>query len=148
MRIDPQPPFECYRVYKSFQKKEGRFYVTLVPAVGSHRLMSFARYTLSIKLGRELAADEEADHEDGNKLNDAPENLNPLTRLSNQRKAVHERGVTAQVVEMICPECNLPFQGQMRTVRSRRKAGHNLFCSQTCSGKHSVRKRTYRPMRA
>jgi len=147
MKIDPQPPFEKYRVYKSFRQKEGRFYVTLVPSDGAHRIMSFARYVLSVRLGRELTADEEADHEDGNKLNDAADNLQPLTRLLNQRKSVLERGVSAEMVTLECPECGQPFQAEARNMRSRRKSGHNLFCSRSCSGKHSIKKRAFRPLR-
>lgn len=148
MKIPAHPPFEDYAVYKG-QRDNGRFYVTLVHKITKkHRLMSYARYRLSVKLGRELLSGEEADHRNGNRSDDTLKNLQVLPKLSNLRKAIIETGRSAKFTELSCPECGVAFVRESRTVKSRQKNGCQLFCSRLCSGRNSTRKRKWRPIKA
>ena len=147
MKIESAPPFEDYVVYKSWRRKLARYLVTMVHRETKvHRIMSFARYTLAVKLGRELTEAEEADHKDGDKANDVPTNLQSLDRLANQRKAVIESGRSEVQHILTCPQCGGPFTRPTNYVNQRERDGRQMFCSRQCSGANSTRKRLWRPV--
>jgi hypothetical protein len=88
-------PFVGYKGYRIWHKKEGRWYVCLVPLAGyalRRTTITMAKYKLSVKHGRILGRHEEADHVDGDKSNDAIDNLQILTPTKNRRKSVVESG--------------------------------------------------------
>lgn len=90
-------PFIGYKGYRIWHAKEGRWYVCLVPIAGfalRRTTITMAKYKLSVKHGRVLDKKEEADHIDGDKSNDALENLQILTSKENRRKAVVESGLS------------------------------------------------------
>ena len=148
MLIKSSAPFEMYKVYQTVRQSDGRKMVTLVHLeTKANRRMTFARYLLATKIGRELTKQEHADHIDGNKTNDSIDNLQILTPQQNQIKAVLESGRSQRLLTIVCPECKQTFERFERDVKSKRKNGHSSFCSRACSGKHSTRKRTWRPVK-
>ncbi len=74
------------------------------PLARKNGMVALGRHVLSVKLGRWLEAGEMAHFEDGDPHNVNPENLSLTTRgaLASQ---VHN-----QQVEMICPQCGMPFR--------------------------------------
>lgn len=65
---------------------EGRRIITFIKDKKSVAGMAYARYLMSVKLGRFLSKDETVDHIDENKLNDKIENLQILSREENFNK--------------------------------------------------------------
>ena len=65
---------------------EGRRNVVLFNSQIDRSTVSYARYLMSVKLGRFLTDQEEVDHIDNNKTNDDPNNLQILTPEQNREK--------------------------------------------------------------
>ena len=121
------PPFEGYLVYAPvIDTRDGRRRVALTKIGDSktRMAMAYARYLLSVKLGRRLEATEEADHVDNDKLNDVPSNLQVLSQIENIRKSAKGR----TMVDLVCAHCGQEFQ------REKRQAGpgKGRFCSRSC----------------
>lgn len=86
-------PFSGYKGYDVWHKKEGRWYVCLVPIPGTalkRTTITKAKYLMSLKYGRILTKDEEVDHIDGDKLNDDISNLQVLTIKEHKEKSANE----------------------------------------------------------
>jgi hypothetical protein len=103
---------------------------------GTRRTQSNARYLLEQHLGRLLTEDEDADHIDGNPLNDDLSNLRPLSSFENRSRA-HE---PAPLYEFSCLMCGNSAVTLLRDYRRNQevlgKAGP--FCSKSCSGTWST----------
>lgn len=111
--------------------KDGRKRVDLVGKEG-RTTVSYARYLLSVKLGRLLTENEEADHIDQDKTNDNIENLQVLTVEEHKIKTKQElSGLT--MISCVCPHCDLVFERRLGLVGRT----ENTFCSRSCNAKHS-----------
>lgn len=114
------------------KSKEGRKRVDLVSWPESRTTVSYARYLLSVKLGRLLMENEEADHIDQDKTNDDLENLQVLTIEEHKVKTKGEvSGLT--MVTCVCPFCGESFERRASLV-GRTK---NTFCSRSCNAKYN-----------
>ena len=123
-------------------RKEGRRLVCLVAMDKSHRTStSYARYLMSIELGKRLAKTAHVDHIDGDKLNDTLENLQVISLAENNKKAALERGVERTYAALRCPGCGRRFVRERRQTHLA-KGGIYTACSRSCSGKfqHRIRK--------
>lgn len=134
-KVSGQIPFEDYWVYKpTLSKKEGRLVVALVHKTNSTRTsMSYARYLLSIQLGRKLNADEQVDHINENRLDDRLENLQILSPLENKLKYHVSKGTKKRFLVIKCPECGRVFE-KSRNQTHVVKGGTYTACSRKCSG--------------
>jgi hypothetical protein len=112
--------------------KEPRRHVILFNSIKDRSTISYARYLMSVKLGRYLKQEEIVDHIDDNKLNDIIENLQILTKKENCLKS--SKGLT--LIELICPVCEKHF-----TIEKRQCWGKNRIrtCSRSCGGKYGHR---------
>jgi predicted RNA-binding Zn-ribbon protein involved in translation (DUF1610 family) len=131
-------PFDGYYLYKVFHRGEQRYYANLVP-IDRHgglkrRTISYARYLMSVHIGRELSASEHVDHIDNNKMNDAIENLQIVSLHENNRKA--SALLTKRMVDFKCPYCGKEFTKPAACSISK-KNKHYYSCSRVCSGKFS-----------
>jgi hypothetical protein len=134
------PPFEGYRLYKVFHKNEQRQYACLVKDSEERTTISYARYLMSVSLGRLLLSDEHVDHIDNNKLNDAIENLQILTPEENMRKENSLRGVKTAV--LTCPSCGKEFEREFKNTHLGKGEGSYTACSRQCSGRFSSHQKT------
>lgn len=131
-------PFTEYKFNKFFHPVENRYYVHLYPVdrkSGLHkRSMSYARYLMSVHLGRELDRHREhVDHIDNDQTNDVIENLQILTPEENNAKA--GKGIT--LLDLVCDFCGENFQREKR--QSGLSKGYKKnYCSRKCSGKAST----------
>lgn len=93
----------------------------------------YARYLLAVKLGRFLTDSETVDHIDGDKTNDAPSNLQILSRADNIRKTCK-----LPDVRLICPVCGKIFYRSASQLRGRkdRATNNQICCSRECGGKY------------
>lgn len=128
-------PYDNYYIFVVYHKKERRKYAVLYPidANGPKRTtISYARYLLSVKAGRMLAADEEVDHIDGDKSNDSIENLQILKQR--EHKVKHTSKATHAMVRLRCPWCGIFFDRPKRQTYLS-KGGSFTACSRECSGR-------------
>ena len=132
------PPFSNYRLYgPTFHKEENRRYVFLVEPVTQKRTtLSYARYLMSVHLGRLLDEDEHVDHVDNDRLNDVIENLQVLTPEENLKKQAAHKGIKTAVLK--CPHCCKEFEKRLNQTHLGGKPGTSTACSRCCSGSFSV----------
>lgn len=94
--IELLPPFteKWDSAYLVFSKREGRRVVVLRnTSTKAMTSTAYARYLLSVKIGRILRKNEQVDHIDGDKSNDVIDNLQLLTVEEHQRKTSSERSL-------------------------------------------------------
>ena len=133
-RLVSEHPYLDHLVYDFVHKKQKRRYVVLVDKVSrKYSCMSFARYRMSVKVGRKLEKHEEVDHIDEDRLNDADDNLQILTPKANKIKT-SERLIVPEV-ELKCMVCGEKFIRPKSYVRDREKRGQRILCSRRCAGK-------------
>jgi hypothetical protein len=133
---NPLKPFDGCRVYAPIlHKKMGRRMAVVIFPDGSRTTFSYAKYLMSVCLGRILSREEEVDHVDGDRLNDSLDNLQVLTRGQNRAKRAVDN--PAVKVTYLCARC-----GKEKTVR--KGADHGLvkrgyaYCSRACARKFQV----------
>lgn len=108
---------------------EPRRVLSLIRYDGSRTSVSYARYLMSVKLGRFLNPEEHVDHINNNPMDDYIENLQILSHAENNRK-----GRKRTMIQLICPICNSQFEREARQVNHKIAAGKNLTCSRKCGG--------------
>jgi hypothetical protein len=92
---------------------------------------SYARYMMSVHVGRILLRSEEVDHIDGNKLNDALCNFQILSGRENRVKFSRERG--RAMVTLECSNCGSIFT-RVRSNTHLCKPGQSYTaCTRRCS---------------
>ena len=122
--------FEGYKIYGPYGSK--RKMVALVSP--EHRTtMSYARYLMTLHLGRELTDQEEVDHIDDDYTNDVIENLQILTPEQNKAKQDKLRREQA-LITLTCPQCGEEFTRFRRFTKMRNGgSGEPSCCSRRCS---------------
>ena len=133
-RIELEEPYskDWNTGFLSFNIRTGRWYVQLLNGE-TRSLTTYARYLMSVHLGRYLEPDEQVDHIDENCQNDNIDNLQILSVVENNRKHLLQNDKYSKYVTLICPECSNGFQIDERSVRSRSKNNERTFCSHSCS---------------
>jgi len=127
-------PFVGYKGYKIWHEKEGRFYVCLVPLPGvalTRTTITLAKYKLSVKLGRRLTSEEEVDHEDEDKTNDALGNLQILSKQENIAKS-NKRNILSYEFECCVCHVNVKLTGKQLGARRDKITP---TCSKVCGYK-------------
>jgi hypothetical protein len=123
---------KVYGPYLYRTRNQIRRLVIKIADDGTRRTQSYARYLLEQHLGRELGPDEEADHIDGDRLNDDISNLRPLSLKENRSRSA----APTPMFNFTCPVCGIEAAKPQREVRRNQevlgKAGP--FCSKSCAG--------------
>jgi HNH endonuclease len=140
LRIKVDIPFdkEFTRAYLNRSKLDSRNRVTLVRLDYTGTVMSYARYLLSVKIGRILYDNEEADHINGDPTDDSIDNLQILSLEDHKKKSASER--VCEEDTLVCANCLKEFQRPSRV--QRYKHNENKFCSYKCNGKFNSRHST------
>jgi len=134
-------PFEDYWMYLEYSKGIKRYRVCLHHKTNKQRKkMSYARYLLSTKLGRELEKHEHVDHIDGNPLNDTIDNLQILSIVENNRKYIKQSGRALVTTRLNCPSCLKEFEQSIHLVTWKRNKGQKIYCSRKCCLDQTSRK--------
>lgn len=129
-------PFDNYHGYKQVHSN-GRTYVYLWNRkTDKRKLISLARYRMSVKLGRFLSRHEHVDHKDEDKTNDRIKNLQILTPAQNNRKTVALNGRAQRQVTLRCPICKIKFCRLEHRVKTKIARGHKPTCSRSCGAKY------------
>ncbi|HAY3553759.1 HNH endonuclease [Elizabethkingia meningoseptica] len=143
MKIKLDFPFNSY--YKSGYlaiNKEPRRILTLYKMDGTLTSISYARYLMSIHLGRFLLKNEYVDHIDNCKLNDVIENLQILTPRENNIKKLKHLGLESKPISLVCPICKQEFTKARKQLITKLNNGKNPTCSKKCGGKQSYLTKT------
>lgn len=124
MKIELQEPYsKDWRLGYLVVNKEPRRTVILFNSDDDRSSVSYARYLMSVNLGRYLTRQEQVDHVDNDKTNDIIENLQILTPAENNRKS--SKGLT--YYEFVCPICRVGFK-----LTSQRSHKNSPTCSRKC----------------
>lgn len=108
MKIDVDFPFnKRWRRAYLVTNKEPRKNVILYNSKKDRTTISYARYLMSIHLGRFLKESEIVDHKNENKMDDRLDNFQILTKGQNNSKSKRFNGLKLSVIE--CPICKKQF---------------------------------------
>lgn len=133
-REDAKYPYNDYYIYKIFHSKEKRFYALLIHKYDKTRTtISYARYLMSVHIGRFLSKDEEVDHINEDKCDDRIENLQILSKSDNIKK--NNSFLTRKYVELICPICGKHFEIPKNQSYLQKPGYKYNTCSKECSNK-------------
>lgn len=113
---------------------EGRRTLTLYNSSHVRSSTQYARYLISVSIGRYLTCNEQVDHIDNDKTNDDLRNLRVLSRKENITKENARRSKPKVVIR--CPSCKISFErrrGNTQVIPSLR--GKITCCSRSCSNK-------------
>ena len=125
-------PFESYKAYGPYlDTRGGRYIIALRNPESGHSSISFARFLMSVALGRVLGSHEEVDHINGDRTDDRVENLQIVSGPENRTKSLKERKVTRRELLLRCPGCESTFQ-KRKNVTHLSKGGTFTSCSRTC----------------
>lgn len=125
MKIELEHPYKSdWRFGYLVTNKENRATLILYNSKLSRSSTQYARYLLSVHLGRYLLATEQVDHIDGDKTNNRLSNLQLLSALENH----HKTFLTGEtLVENICVIC-----GEKFFLTARKSHRGQLCCSRKC----------------
>lgn len=96
------------------------------------------RVVVENHIGRLLEDDEIVHHIDGNKKNNAIENLELMLKADHSRQHGIENGVT--MVELKCVECGCTFHRDRRQSHLSKPKNTYTACGRSCNGKFSRKK--------
>lgn len=144
MRIELEFPFkELWKFGYLVTNSENRKHVFLYNSKNDRTTCSYARYLMSVHLGRLLEKHEHVDHKDEDKTNDVIENLQILTQEENSLKHAEYKRSIGKVVILImnCPVCQREFSRSQKRIDHALNRNPNVVitCSKKCSAKVKVR---------
>ena len=105
------------------------------PQVNANGLYPLHRVLAANMIGRPIASNEVVHHRDEDPSNNAPANLQVMTRAEHAR--LH--APTVAVVECTCPVCSTGFSLKPHKYRRRLKMSKHgvLFCSRSCGTRYN-----------
>ena len=129
------PPYsDCSSNGPVFHKKTGRYFIFIYFPEGSKVYTQYARYILSVKIGRRLLDAETVDHVDGDKTNDFPDNLESVSFQENCRRFSESVYATkVQFVQITCPACDHVFL-RRKSLITGGLSRKFCACSHRCKG--------------
>ena len=112
---------------------ENRRTVILYNSKSERSSTAYARYLMSVKLGRYLLESEQVDHIDEDKTNDDLDNLQLLSMHENVVKQNKSRG--RSMVRYMCPVCNAEFSRRRKNSHFNNKQRTTMTCSRSCGNR-------------
>lgn len=121
------------KIYGPYTRKDGRQHIVIVEKDGKKRTISYPKFLVEQKLGRQLKPNETIHHVDGNFNNNELSNLIIIDRKDHSTWDVKR----VKKVEFICKWCGEKSErraGDLEHNKVLGKAGP--FCSRQCVGKY------------
>ena len=117
------------------RKQDGRQHVVVVFVDLSKKTISYPKYLMEQKLGRELDPDlETIDHVDRNFTNNDPSNL----RIIPRKQHCAEDATYVEMVEIECALCGQKATKDPNDLKHNKEQGKaGPFCSRSCAGYYS-----------
>lgn len=142
MKITLEHPFcnDWRSGYLRKSNKDSRARVDLYNSNKDRTTISYARYVMSVHLGRYLNDDEEVGHINSDCSDDRLENLQLLRVEDHREKTSKERATGRSMVKLRCPVCHKNFHREARVVRrdaidgKDKKSGRVNSCCRSCNG--------------
>ena len=136
-RKQAEYPYNDFWIYKVWHKQEGRWQANLIRKsnIADRTTISYARYVLSVFLGRILdSKTEHVDHIDNDKSNDSIENLQILTPEQNKEKQeLLYRSLNPKFIVLDCYVCGAKFNYIARNFKFHKSKGrYKFYCSKDC----------------
>ena len=124
------------KVYGPYDKKNGRQIVIVQDEEGKRRTISYPKFLMEQRLGRELDPNKETvDHIDRDFKNNDPLNLRIIERSQHLKEDVKRR----KPAELLCEVCNEKFIKNASYIYTNRKDGKaGPFCSRKCAGTYTM----------
>lgn len=133
-RVQAEYPYNEYWLYVVFHKSENRRQANLILKTDTKRrtTISYARYLVSVSLGRFLEKDEQVDHIDNDCTNDDLVNLQVLSPTENFLKK-NLNNWKETLMPLTCSNCGTTYQFSIKEFRYKKKKGQQrFFCSRKC----------------
>ena len=134
MKINLEYPYTEKYTSGYLVSSQGRNTIVLYDSITKTRSSTaYARYLMSINIGRILTSDEEVDHINNIKNDDRIENLQILSHKDNNIKRVVETTIGKKYAKLLCPICSIEF------IKAYNQISHKetVTCSRSCGGKIS-----------
>lgn len=129
------------KTYGPYTRKDDRKHVVHVMSDGSKKTQSYPRYLMEKQLGRKIRKNENVDHINHDKTDNAISNLQVITFKKNYEKEMARPERMAKWVEFNCPVCGTKSKKRKNNVDANLKKGKSgPYCSRHCAGKSSVGK--------
>jgi len=138
--IELEHPWDGCKGYIVFHKKEKRNMLCIIFPDKSRTTTSYARYLMSVKLGRKLDINEQVDHIDEDKTNDDINNLQILSNYDNVQKHLDIKNKRSVMIQLTCPICKITFERSPQRVNFKLKQGKQPTCGKYCGDE--MRRRT------
>jgi hypothetical protein len=128
---------EPKKIYGPYDKRDGRQVIILQYEDKTRRTVSYPKYLMEVRLGRELDPDEETvDHIDRDFTNNEWWNLRVIERPRHTKEDAKRR----KPAEFTCMICETVFEKNVSYVYTNRKAGKaGPFCSRECAGTYGMK---------
>ncbi|MFA5154365.1 MAG: HNH endonuclease [Clostridia bacterium] len=132
-------PYNNYRVYGPYKRKDGRMHVVLVNLNTHKRItVSYAKFLIETSIGKFLDKNHDVHHKDENPLNNSLENLEIIYHSEHARKHAIKY---IKDIKVSCTYCGkevilTPKQQRHRTQNINSGRGTGVFCNRSCSGKY------------
>lgn len=127
-----------------YVRKDKREIVLIYYEDGTHTTMSYPKYLMGLKLGRELAPKETVHHNDHDVTNNSFDNFKVIDRLEHIKNDC--RRLSPQ--RFVCPTCNreIIMSGQQLhdAISNRRRGQAGPFCNKHCAGIYGSNIREHR----
>lgn len=140
MKLELQEPFKSRwrKGYIRTSSIDGRTRVDLYNTEENRTTISFARYLISIHVGRELDEQEEVDHINNDKTDDRLDNLQLLSKEKHMLKTISTRA-GRKYCSIKCPHCRSVFTRPHNYTMGCKNRGKLKFCSRSCGVSFSKR---------
>lgn len=141
MKIELKSPFKEIWKYGYLRESsiDNRQRVDLFNSNTDRTTISYARYLMSVELGKVLSKDFEVDHIDRNCSNDEITNLQVITLEEHKLKTKIEVS-GREYKNIVCDFCEKEFQREVRQL-GKNKGYSRAFCSRQCFGKFHAKLR-------
>lgn len=137
-KIELEEPFKCLWKYGYLvTNKEPRRNVILYNSHKDRTTISYARYLMSVHLGRMVDEDLVVDHINGDKLDDRIENYQIISTKENNQKAVIQNPRKSKFVEIKCGFCGNNFVRYRNQTHLVIKSKKSDYCSKRCAARGS-----------
>ncbi|WEU69430.1 hypothetical protein TY_10 [Pseudomonas phage vB_PaeM_Ty] len=131
MKIELKGPYsDRYKFGYLRTCKDKRKRVDLFNSNQDRTTVTYAKYLMSVQLGRLVDKNEEVDHIDGDRTNDSIENLQVIPKQEHRKKTAKEREPRKFIITT-CTYCGVEFKKWANQINGKK----NLFCSRSCNAK-------------
>lgn len=115
--------------------KEPRRNVVLYNSQEDRTTISYAKYLMSIKLGRILKEYEIVDHINDDTMDDRIDNYQIISKRDNNLKSIIQKGKSGLYVRFKCGVCGKIFDKRKNITHLVYTSKRSDYCSRSCGGK-------------